>query len=114
MAKLTLIIQSSANDRAKSVEAIQFIHAALNLGHEIICAFFYREAVDHAQVPTPEKNEELVTQWKSLSHQHQIPLVVCHTVAERMGVNEFHPAFEASGLTALAAAIANSDRTLQF
>lgn len=114
MAKLTLIIQSSANDRAKSVEAIQFIHAAMSSEHDIVCVFFYREAVDHALLPIPAENEELLTQWKDLSRQYEIPLVVCHTVAERQGIEDFHPGFEASGLTALAAAIANSDRTLQF
>ncbi|MGM0428887.1 MAG: sulfurtransferase complex subunit TusD [Pseudomonadota bacterium] len=114
MAKITLIIQNSAEQHLKSHEALSFALAAINSGHEIVCAFFYREAVNHALLPTPNENKALINQWEAMSHQHNVPLVVCHTVAERKGIEEFHSSFNASGLTALATAIANSDRTLQF
>ena len=114
MAKVTLIIQSSAEDQPKSLEALAFAQALVNKGYEIPCVFFYRNAVNHALAPTPDKNRDLITQWEAFSHQYQIPLEVCHTVAERKGVESFQPSFQPSGLTALANAIANSDRTLQF
>ncbi|MCK7458645.1 sulfurtransferase complex subunit TusD [Idiomarina aminovorans] len=114
MAKITLIIQSSAEDQPKSLEALSFARAAIKSGHEIPCVFFYRNAVNHALQPTPDQNRDLITQWEALSHQYQVPLVVCHTVAERKGIESFQPSFEPSGLTALATAIANSERTLQF
>ncbi|MCA1767892.1 MAG: sulfurtransferase complex subunit TusD, partial [Idiomarina sp.] len=114
MAKITLIIQSSAEDHPKSLEALAFVRAAIKKGHEIPCVFFYRNAVNHALAPTPDKNKDLITLWETFSHQYQIPLEVCHTVAERKGVESFQPSFQPSGLTALATAIANSDRTLQF
>ncbi|WP_417437000.1 sulfurtransferase complex subunit TusD [Idiomarina abyssalis] len=114
MAKITLIVQHSAEEQLKSQEALSFALAAINGGHEIACIFFYREAVNHALLATPVENKALINQWEAMSRQHNVPLVVCHTVAERKGIEEFHPSFQASGLTALATAIANSDRTLQF
>lgn len=114
MAKLTLILQSSVKERSQSMDALAFAKAAIAAGHAIACVFFYRKSVNHAAFPTPTENEDLITQWEEFSQHNQIPLVVCHTVAERKGIEKLHPSFEASGLTALAAAIANSDRTLQF
>ncbi|WP_322405722.1 sulfurtransferase complex subunit TusD [Idiomarina sp. PL1-037] len=114
MAKLTLILQKSVKERAQSMDALAFAKAAIASGHTIACVFFYRESVNHAEFPTPTENEDLITQWEELSQHNQVPLVVCHTVAERKGMEKFHPSFEASGLTALATAMAASDRTLQF
>ena len=114
MAKLTLIVQSSASNQKRSLDALTFAKSALEQGHEIACLFFYRQAVDHAVAQTPAENETLIQQWSDFKNQSGIPLVVCHTVAERMGIDEFHPSFEATGLTALSKAIATSDRTLQF
>lgn len=114
MAKLTLILQSSVKERAQSMNALAFAKAAIASGHTIACVFFYRESVNHAELPTPAENEDLITQWEEFSQQNHVPLVVCHTVAERKGMKKFHPSFEASGLTTLATAMATSDRTLQF
>lgn len=114
MAKLTCIIQSSAIEQSKSAEALQFIRAAAELKHDIACVFFYRDAVDHALATPLDNTRDLIEQWEALSARYAIPLVVCHTVAERKGINDFHPAFDPSGLTALAKATADSDRTLQF
>lgn len=114
MAQLTCIIQHSANEHHKSVDALRFIQAAAQYGHEVVCVFFYREAVDHAVVSPSGNILSLVQQWETLSKQLSIPLVVCHTAAERKAISDFNPAFDASGLTALAKAIATSDRTLQF
>ncbi|RUO72942.1 sulfurtransferase complex subunit TusD [Idiomarina ramblicola] len=114
MAKLTLILQSSVKEHAQSMDALAFAKAAIATGHTITCVFFYRESVNHATFPAPTENEDLITRWDAFSQHNQVPLVVCHTVAERKGMEKFHPSFEASGLTALATAMANSDRTLQF
>ena len=114
MAKLTLILQSSASNQKRSLDALTFAKNAIKQGHEITCLFFYRQAVDHAIAQTSAENEALIQQWSDLKNQSGIPLVVCHTVAERIGIDEFHPSFEATGLTALSKAIATSDRTLQF
>lgn len=114
MAKLTLILQSSASNQKRSLDALTFANNAIKQGHEITCLFFYRQAVDHAVAQTPAENETLIQQWSDFKNQSGIPLVVCHTVAERIGIDEFHPSFQATGLTALSKAIATSDRTLQF
>lgn len=114
MAQLTCIIQHSASEHHKSVDALRFIQAAVQCGHEVVCVFFYRDAVDHAVVSPSDGVQALVQQWELLSEQLSIPLVVCHTAAERKAISDFNSAFDASGLTALAKAIATSDRTLQF
>lgn len=114
MAKLTLILQSSASNQKRSLDALTFANNAIKQGHEITCLFFYRQAVDHAIAQISAENEALIQQWSDFKNQSGIPLVVCHTVAERIGIDKFHPSFEATGLTALSKAIATSDRTLQF
>ena len=114
MAKFTLIVQSSASNQKRSLDAPTFAKNALKQGHEVTCLFFYRQAVDHAVAKAPPESAELIKQWSEFKEQYQVPLVVCHTVAERIGIDKFHPSFEATGLTALSKAIATSDRTLQF
>lgn len=114
MAQLTCIIQHSASEHHKSVDALRFIQAAVRCGHQIMCVFFYRDAVDHAVASPSDDIQSLVQQWEALSEQLSVPLVVCHTAAERKAIADFNPAFDASGLTALSKAIATSDRTLQF
>jgi tRNA 2-thiouridine synthesizing protein D len=114
VAKLTLIVQSSASSQKRSLDALTFARSALKQGHEISCLFFYRDAVDHALAATPAANKDVIEAWTEFREQYNIPLVVCHTVAERVGIDEFHPSFDATGLTALSKAMATSDRTLQF
>lgn len=114
MAKFTLIVQSSASNQKRSLDALTFAKSALKQGHDISCLFFYRNAVDHALADIPSANKDVINAWSEFREQYNMPLVVCHTVAERVGIDEFHPSFDATGLTALSKAIATSDRTLQF
>lgn len=112
--KLCLIIQNSINDLRDSERALRFCRQAQKAGHQINCVFFYRRAVDHAQTQLTGAQQARQQQWQQWSQQQQVPLVVCQTVAERVGLSAFADHFDASGLTALVQAMAAADRTLQF
>ncbi|WP_404402814.1 DsrE family protein [Idiomarina seosinensis] len=114
MSKLCLVLQRSINEPSFSERALRFAGQAVRAGHELNCVFFYRQSVDHARNNLNANGKALQQQWQSFSQQHQVPLIVCHTVAERLDINDFAEGFEDSGLTALVAAMAEADRTLQF
>ncbi|RUO77484.1 DsrE family protein [Idiomarina seosinensis] len=114
MSKLCLVLQRSINEASFSERALRFARQAVSEGHQLNCVFFYRQSVDHAQNNLNGDSKALQQQWQSFSQQSQVPLVACHTVAERLNINDFAEGFEDSGLTALVAAMAQADRTLQF
>ena len=112
--KLCLIIQKSIQATGDSKRALRFCRQAIDAGHDIRCVFFYRPAVDHAQPQLTGEYLAIQQQWQRWSQQQKIPLIACHTVAERMGLTDFAEHFEDSGLTALVQAMADADRTLQL
>ncbi|MGM0481981.1 MAG: DsrE/DsrF/TusD sulfur relay family protein [Pseudomonadota bacterium] len=114
MSKLCLILQQSIGDPAFSQRALRFAQQAATHGHTVNCVFFYRQSVDHARKDLSASARSLQRQWLQLSEQHRIPLIACHTAAERLAISDFAEGFQDSGLTALVSAMAQADRTLQF
>lgn len=112
--KLCLVLQKDINDAIYSERALRFAQQALKSGQDIACVFFYRAAVSHARTELPDSARELQQRWQTWAEQHHIPLIVCHTVAEKMGLDNFAAGFQDAGLTALVQAMASADRTLQF
>lgn len=114
MSQLCIVMQSSVQQAQQSSRALRFCRQAIADGHQLTCVFFYRQSVDHAATDLANSEQQLQQQWQQFSQRHAIPLVVCHTVAERQGLTQFAPYFDDTGLTALVSAMAKSDRTLQF
>jgi tRNA 2-thiouridine synthesizing protein D len=112
--QLCLILQKSISEHLYSERALRFAQQAIAAGQQINCVFFYRSAVNHAKTELSGSAQALQQKWQSWSTQQQVPLIVCHTVAERMGLSDFAPGYQDAGLTALVQAMASADRTLQF
>ncbi|EOF4702484.1 MAG: sulfurtransferase complex subunit TusD [Klebsiella huaxiensis] len=109
--------------------ALQFAHAVLQEGHELVSIFFYREGVYNAnQLSAPASDEfDLVRAWQSLHDDHAVSLHICVAAALRRGVVDqqeaqllglpacnLQPGFTLSGLGALAEAALTCDRMVQF
>lgn len=112
--KLCLILQKDIDQPVSSERALRFAKEALKAGHDIACVFFYRAAVSHARAGLSGSALELQADWQSWAEQNKVPLIVCHTVAERLGITEFAHGYQDAGLTALVQAMASAERTLQF
>lgn len=114
MSQLCIVLQSSVHKHHQSKRALRFCQQLMQQRHKINCLFFYRQAVDHASTDIENEALEIQRQWQAFAKQYDIPLVVCHTVAERKGLNGFAERFDDAGLTALVSAMASADRTLQL
>ncbi|CUA82708.1 DsrE family protein [Pseudidiomarina woesei] len=118
MARLVLALHAApaapAPAQNRSLLAFKYAQAALVSGHQIDMIFFYADAVLHASTST---QTELINNWLQLSQQHNIPLVICNTVAEQrysMTTDTLVPPFQNGGLTEFAMAAAAADRVVQL
>ncbi|QIQ20467.1 sulfurtransferase complex subunit TusD [Zophobihabitans entericus] len=121
--RYTIVITGPAYGTQQSSCAYQFIHTLLTqTPHTIHTIFFYEDGVYNANDFIRPANDEfnLVQAWQNLASQFNLSLVTCASAALRRGViqdekhNNLTDHFQVSGLTALSAAIANSDRVIQF
>ncbi|MEX1222540.1 MAG: sulfurtransferase complex subunit TusD [Idiomarina sp.] len=119
MATISLCIQQSPQ-LGHSYHALRYARAAIANGHQLQQIFFYQAGVLHALAS--QHNAQHTADWIAFSHTHQVPLVVCHTVAELYGIHaavdggqsNLNPAFDAAGLTEFLVAINQSDKVVQF
>tara|TARA_B100000700_G_scaffold315651_1_gene404064 strand:+ start:226 stop:564 length:339 start_codon:yes stop_codon:yes gene_type:complete len=96
---LTLIIKAGMHADARHRAALRFAEQAINDGYTLTGVFFYADAVSLASAAAA--NNPYSQSWCGLAGQHHFDLVVCHTAAERQGIEQFNPAFEPAGLTQL-------------
>lgn len=126
MASFTLVVTSPPFDSQGSETALRFAQALLKMRHTLNGVFFYQAGVLSAngwQTP-PNDEENAFKAWAALATQHQIPLHVCVTAANRRGLLEdgndidvahnLQSPFIASGLGQLMALCDNCDRVVQF
>ncbi|PPI88536.1 sulfurtransferase complex subunit TusD [Candidatus Pantoea edessiphila] len=112
-----------------ATSALLFSRALLKAGHKLKSIFFYREGVLNANqfIIIPKNEFNLITAWKNLSREQEISLNICISSSFYRGIlnaqeaeNKFYssgnlqPGFYFSGLRALAEAISNCDRIVQF
>lgn len=98
-------------------------------GHELKGIFFYSEGVTHANGLTVIPTDELDTAkgFKALNQQHNIPLLICVTAAEKRGIlnqeqaqieslahHNLDPHYTSAGLAEMAALAGESDKVVQF
>lgn len=102
----------------RSLLAYQYAQAALVSGHQIDMVFFYSDAVLHAaNADTSIEAQQVVAQWQQLATQHNVPLVICNTVAEvdhQMTTDNLVSPFQNGGLTEFSMAAAAADHVIQF
>lgn len=127
--RYTLLVTGPAYGTQQATSAYQFACALLEKGHHLESIFFYREGITNAnQLTSPASDEfDLVRAWQQLSEQHNVALNICVAAALRRGVIDQQEAqqqgltaynlqagFSLSGLGALAEAMFESDRVIQF
>lgn len=119
MVTISLCIQQSPQ-HGHSHHALRYARAAVAAGHKLQQVFFYQAGVLHALAS--QRDDDKISAWVEFSRQHQVPLVVCHTVAEHYGMHagvdkesaNLNPAFDAAGLTEFLVALSESDKVVQF
>ena len=119
MSSFTCLVVHGPHQGQHSYSALQFCRAALQQGHQVRQVFFYGDAVAHgnAHLEIPSDEINMQQRWQAFADEHNIPLVICATVASRHGIDEsknLASGFVASGLTEYMEAVVDSDRLVQF
>lgn len=115
----TLVIMGPAYGSQSAYCAYQFAQILLSsTNHSIDNIFFYADGVYNANRYTDPANDEfdLIKAWQNLAKQYSLKLTVCVAAAQRRGISVDNLAehFELTGLGELSAAVASSDRVVQF
>lgn len=127
--KFTIQINSSPFASNGGLAAYRFIESALQMNHQIIRVFFYREGIYHAfrYITPPEDELQLTKKWSALAARYNLDLVVCISAAQRRGLltpdeagrqgkkdNDVAAGFRIGGLGQLVEATLTSDRFIEF
>ncbi|PIE43077.1 MAG: sulfurtransferase complex subunit TusD [Gammaproteobacteria bacterium] len=127
--KYSIVINHSANQSDSPSTALAFAKELIHQKHQIYRVFLYQQAVELAneyqQLATDE--EDISTQWRLFSEEHNLDVVVCIAAALRRGVVDKNEAerytkngnnctehFELAGLGQLIDAVVQSDRVISF
>jgi tRNA 2-thiouridine synthesizing protein D len=86
--KFAVQVNASPYADNSSLDAYNFILAALNAQHEIVRVFFYKEGVYQAMryALPPDDERHFNRNWSMLAAQQHIDLVVCISAAQRRGL----------------------------
>ncbi|WP_413739046.1 sulfurtransferase complex subunit TusD [Sodalis sp. RH21] len=124
-----LMVSGPAYGTQRASCALQFAEAVLAAGHRLKSVFFYQDGVYNANRYTSPAGDEadIVRAWQLLGQNHGVALDVCVSAALRRGVIDkptagdipagqynLQPGFTMSGLGALAQALLECDRFIQF
>lgn len=128
-ATFTLLVTKPPFDRQEPYSAYRFATALLKTGHRLNGIFFYQSGVINSNSFQAGHSDELnmYQKWCSLANEHNVPLQVCVTAANRRGVINADDASDADlsqfnlvepftevGLGDLIELINSSDRLVQF
>lgn len=98
--------------------AIDFAKVAIKNGKQIKAFFLYQDAVLNAlpnlDIPSDELNgQQLLVDFQK---EHDIPLLLCVTAAEKRGISLNHVAegFTIAGLAEFAELTSHTDKVVQF
>ncbi|WP_438863148.1 sulfurtransferase complex subunit TusD [Neptunicella sp.] len=129
MYSFCLLVNSSPIDSSSAYSAYRFAESVLQLNHTLNGIFFYQAGIHNTNKLANMASDELnlYQKWLGLSQQHQIPMQVCITAANRRGIISEQDAedidsvhfnlsapFESAGLGELIQMMAKSDRVVQF
>lgn len=114
MASLALLVESApdATDY-RSELALAYAKAAVAAEHHLRMVFFYGAGVLHGKAADHPATQA----WCEFAEQHDIPLMMCATVAEQvyaLDLNALPSAFQSGGLTEFAMTAAETDQVVQF
>lgn len=122
MKKLAVVVTTAPTCHLTQT-AYQVINNANNNDTQVIGVFFYQSGVlnasKHLAIPSDEFS--VMSKWTSLSNDHNIPLYLCSTAAEKFGlVNTanntelINESFTISGLGELVQLTEKADRVVQL
>ncbi|XQW86814.1 sulfurtransferase complex subunit TusD [Thalassotalea piscium] len=103
--------------------AYSIVEEAINSGIELVGVFFYQDGVLNASkyLATPSDELQLIQRWRELQQQHQTPLHLCATAAEKRGLIDpeddyhlLHSEFTLSGLGELVMLTTKADKLVQL
>jgi tRNA 2-thiouridine synthesizing protein D len=129
MASFSLLITKAAFDQQDAYSAYRFALSVIKLGHQLKGIFFYQSGVHNSNAFQSGHSDELnlYNCWQTLAEEHDIPLLVCVTAANRRGIinqedatdldiEHFNLAapFTEVGLGDLVELMNDSDRLIQF
>ena len=127
--KYAIQINASPYQSNSGENAYQFVKTALEMGHEIVRLFFYKEGVYHAfsYMTPPDDEVNPVKRWSDLAEKYQLDLVVCIWAAQRRGLlepveakrqgkveSDVAEGFRVAGLGLWVEAMLSADRFLEF
>jgi len=127
--RFNILVTGGVYASQSAYSALQFCKAAINDGHCIDQVFFYQDGVTQASELAVALSDEFqpLEHWVELAQQHNVPLIVCVSAAERRGVlnseqaeefaknnSNLHASFSVEGLGVMHDASLNSDRTVVF
>lgn len=113
-----LAIKSHVYGSQGAYLAYQFANALIRQKHSISQVFFFQDGVNNANVLVNPATDEinLMEKWQTFSHQHQVPLHLCISAAQRRGITEQNLAkgFTLAGLGEFSKAVLEADRLMSF
>ena len=129
MSSFTLLVTSAPYSCQSAYSAYRFALAAVEQTHQVNGVFFYQDGTLNGSGLQQLSSDEfdLHQAWKLLANKHNIPLMVCVSVATKRGItnatdaaeadqahHSLSPEFQSVGLGDLAELVAKSDRMIQF
>lgn len=127
--KFSIQVNSGPFASNSGLSAFRFIETALQMNHEVVRVFFYKEGIYHAfKYATPPDDEwQMTKRWGELAEQYGLDLVVCISAAQRRGLlcedearrqgkqdDDVAPGFRIGGLGQLLEATLIADRFIEF
>lgn len=106
-----------------TITALTYVEAALVAGINVIGVFFYQDGAMHANknISIACDEYQAIAHWQRLQQQHQLPLHICITAAEKRGIScdtidntQINEAFTVSGLGELVELTTKASRLVQF
>jgi tRNA 2-thiouridine synthesizing protein D len=125
----TLVVNGAGYGSQSARNAYAFAEALIQKGHTLVSVFFYQDGVTNGSNLVVPANDEfdLTRAWQKMALKHGVRLETCVAAALRRGIigkeeaaqhkkEEYNLAsgFEQTGLGALAEALLEQDRVVQF
>lgn len=125
MTKLAVVVTTPPHSNLTTT-AIDYITNAIELGVDVIGVFFYQDGVlnasEHLSLPNDEY--QTIAHWQALHSDHNVPLFLCITAAEKRGLSDeiesqmsqsnMLSTFTIAGLGELVELSAKTDKLVQF
>jgi tRNA 2-thiouridine synthesizing protein D len=118
MSSYIVTIHSPAWSHQSVATACEFAEQVIKLNKQLKAIFLYQEGVLNSIQSLDIPSDELNGQNKlvQLSKQHQVPILLCATAAEKRGITPelVNPHFTFAGLAEFAELSTDADHVIQF